>query len=267
MLACRKRLVLKFLPYVLCLCVLQCHLAEHAHRPLGSQLPEVLFPWGDDEACHVESPRTNEALLHALGEIAVGTVLCPWNDHRDVVVATSPSYDVHHWLRVVAVERHHVVEAVEQPFLRLWTMAAEQQCKAEIVAYLPYSLKVVQGKQRSEVAAQSLPTALQWHKSARSCLEMGMVGSRGSTFRTIVEHHLVRIVGQHPHHLVKVAHYPLWLMLLRRYGEMGGKYGVWVDEKLEALVNVFLELVGRAVCLAEEACPAAECLLVYLRSC
>ena len=93
---------------------------------------------------------------------------------------------------------------------------------------------------------------------------MSMVGSRGATFGSVVEHHHLGIFVEQIEHLAIVAQYALWLVAQRGDGEVCGQNGERIDKQLKVLVDNLLGLLLGAVGLAEEARTLGYCLLVDL---
>ena len=72
---------------------------------------------------------------------------------------------------------------------------------------------------------------------------MGMVGSRGSAFGTIVKHHHLGIFVEQVEHLTIITQDALRFVPQRGDGEMRWQDGEWIDEQLEMLVDNLLRLL------------------------
>ena len=74
-----------------------------------------------------------------------------------------------------------------------------------------------------------------------------MVGSRGATFGSVVEHHHLGIFVEQIEHLTIIAQDTLRFVSQRGDGEMCGQDGEWIDEQLEMLVDNLLRLLLGAI--------------------
>ena len=106
---------------------------------------------------------------------------------------------------------------------------------------------------------------------------MQVVGSTGTTHRTIVEHGQVGVSLQQLPHRTYMLGYALWLMLCRGYGEMYGQDGERIQQQLKAMpLLLFPALLRggggachlhlRPILLTEETRPLVKGLLVNLRT-
>ena len=68
----------------------------------------------------------------------------------------------------------------------LYAVTSDDQRSCGIVSHLPDTLFIVRLSHLYQVMVQALPRALQGQYTAADGLQMGMVGSRGTTMRTII---------------------------------------------------------------------------------
>ena len=122
------------------------------------------------------------------------------------------------------------------------------------------------GEHLFKVAAQALPTALQGHDAACTCLQVHVVGCRCSTLGTIVEHHELGILGEHLVHLADVFLDALRCVTVVGNREVGGQDGERVHQQREIVVDVYLDLLLWTILGAEEATTLLKSGLVYFGS-
>ena len=249
------------------LLVVEAHLTQYFYRLLCRETLEVGLSRRYYHSSHVESSRTDHQRTLGLRSRQVGiacrTVAAAREYHREIFVAVSPAHDVHHRLIVVLCHWQRLVNEFEQFGVALQTLAADEQCRRRIFVYHGNALAVVVGGYLRHVAAIALPSRLQRQQSARAGLEMTMVGSRRSAFRTVVEHHQLGEQREQTVYLAVVVVYCLWLVGELGYREMCRQDRVGVDEKFEVLVDSLRHLFLRTVLAAEEARTLLQTLLVY----
>ena len=136
-----------------------------------------------------------------------------------------------------------------------------------IVFYQGYILVVVDAYYLSEVARKTLPRHLQREHTTGASLEMSMVGSRGTTLGTIVEHHHLRILLEQLVNLAIRVEYALGLMLQRGDSEVLWEYWERIDEQLILAVDILLYLFLRTILFTEETRALGDGLLIHLGSC
>ena len=116
-----------------------------------------------------------------------------------------------------------------------------------------YLLIIVQSDDVSKIARQALPVGLQRQDAARTCLEMKMIRGRGTTLRTVIEHHQFAVKREEAMHLAIVLIDGLILMLAGRNGEMHRKDWERIHQQMEVLVYLLRHLLLWSVAVAEEA--------------
>ena len=102
-----------------------------------------------------------------------------------------------------------------------------------------YLFIIVQRDNISKIARESLPISLQRQDAAGTCLEMKMIRSRGSTFRTIIEHHQLAMQAQKPVHLTIILIDRLWLMLSCRNRKVNRQNRERIHQEKEAFIYLF----------------------------
>ena len=225
----------------------ECHLAQYCLCLVGGEALEVLLTRSDDESRHVECSRTHEILCLALSRIAIGTMLLAREDHSEIIIGNTPTHHIHHWFGVALVLGQRVIYYIKETLTALLGFALDEQGCHGIVDDIPYTLAFLTFEDGSEIAREALPTALQGEHTACACLEMGMVGSRGTAFGPIVEHHHLGIFVEQIEHLTIIAQDTLRFVSQRGDGEMCGQDGEWIDEQLEMLVDNLLRLLLGAI--------------------
>ena len=228
---------------------------------------EVFATRCDDEARHVERTRTDEALLLAVGEVAVGTMLRAWYHHHLIVVAVAPCYDVHHRLGVAAVHRQRRIELAEELFARVLVGSAYREYGHGEAAYGCYRTTLIVLYEHFGVAAQSGPVGLQRQHARTYSLEVHVVGSRRATLRSVIEHRQRRIGVEQSVNLAIVHADALRTVRAQRNGEVLRHDREGVDEQREVLVHLLLHLLLRSVLLAEEAGALGDGLAVDVCAC
>ena len=154
---------------------------------LGRDPLEVFLAGRDDQSCHIECTRRDKHLLLAFGTIAGRTMVLAKEHHGEVVFLFAPAHDIHHRLGIGL--RQSAIDGAEELFVVLAAAALDEQCRSRVFGDVPDAFVLVEQIHLLEVTAQSLPLLLQGEHSARSSLEMHVVGGAGATLRTIVEDH------------------------------------------------------------------------------
>ena len=223
----------------------------------------VLLTGCDDKTRHVEGSRRDDILFVTLFIITVRTVLRTGEHHTVEFLIAPPGHDVHH--RLWLSRRQGFIEPTEQLFITILRTAADEQRRTGIVVYQREVFMVVETDNLGEVARESLPRLLQGQYAAGACLEMGMVGRRGPTERTIVKDHHLRIFLKQLMYLAIRLQNPLRLMLHTGDGEVLWQDGERVHQQFILVVDDFLHLFLRTVLFTEETRSFGDGLLVNLR--
>ena len=79
-----------------------------------------------------------------------------------------------------------------------------------------------------------------------------MVGRRGTTLRSVIEHHELRVAVEQAVHLYIELFYALRLVARGGNGVVRRQNGEGIDQKLQVVVELLLDLFLRTVLLAEE---------------
>ena len=156
---------------------------------------EVFLTRGDDESRHIQGSRGNHHLCIALSEVSFRTMLLSRDDHADILVFLAPSDDVHHRFRLVATHRHRLIEAVEESLVALLTLGDDDESRYDEISHHGNLFLIVEADDVGEVTREALPVGLQRQNATCTSLEVKMVGSRGSAFRTIVEYRQFTVQG------------------------------------------------------------------------
>ena len=109
-----------------------------------------------------------------------------------------------------------------------------------------------------------MPCLLKRQDAAAAALEMGMIGSRCATARTVVEHHQLGKVIQQLVYFRIMRGYLLGFMPPKWDGIMFGQDGERIDEQFKILVNRLRHLLFRSVFLAEETRAGGQRFVVNL---
>ena len=193
-------------------------------------------------------------------------MLAPRDDNGEIAVAIAPCHNIHHWLLVIVVDGKSLVDVVEELAVGILGIAADEKCRHWIVTDHRHIVMIVEPTDDFEIAAQPLPSLLQGQDAACSGLEMHVVGSAGTTLRTVVEHHQLGISSKQLMYLTIVRENALWLMAPGRNREVHRQDGERIDEELKLLVDILRHLHAWAVFLAQETGAAGYRRFVYLRS-
>ena len=179
-------------------------------------------------------------------------MLLPWEHHREVFVALSPGHDVHHRLFVALRYRHGLIELGKEPLAGFLPFSAYDEGGAGVVFY--DGQRGVGGWlcDGLQLAGEVLPLPLQGQQSCGACLQMGMVGSRCTASRTIVEHRQLRMLHQQGEHLAVHGLDALWLVAACGQREVHGQDGEGVHQQFVVAAGDAHLLLG-PVLLAKEA--------------
>ena len=121
---------------------------------------------------------------------------------------------------------------------------------------------LVEADDLCHVTTQSLPRQLDGQHAARTSLEMGMVGSRRTTFRTIIEDQHLRIFLQQFMDLTVTVADLLRLVLHTGNGEVDRQDGEGVHQQVILIADTLLYLFLRTVLFTEETGACCHRLLV-----
>ena len=219
---------------------------------IGRDTVEVLTARRDEVARHIQGTGTHQQLFVASLVIAVGTVLPPGEHHRDKLIIHMPCHDIHHGLRLFGQLRQGVIERGKHTFTAAAATCTDHQCGTGIILdHTERGIITAAGHLR-EVARQALPLFLQGKDTRGTCLQMGMVGCRGTTERSVIEDHQFGIMSQQLYHLAIHATNLLGLMPAGRNGEMHGEDGIWVDQQFIVHILYFRQLLCGTVLPAQE---------------
>ena len=229
---------------------------------------EVFFSRGDDKPGHIECSRRHHHLLIAFGSIAVRTVFLAQEDHGEEVFMVAPAQDVHHGFLSLrfALGFHCLIDFPEHFLVALTAAALDKQGRCRIVANKIDAFVLVELEHLFKITAQPLPLLLQGHYPASSRLEMKMVGSRGTTLRTVIENHQVGPDAQQLMDFSIMIPNGLRLVCLPWDGIVGGKYRIRIHQQFVLVVDRLLHLLLWTVLGTEEAGALGQCLAVNLRS-
>ena len=222
---------------------------------------------GDEETCHIEGSWRDDILLVALGIVAIRTMLRAQEDDREILVAITPADDVHHRLDLIVALGQGLVETAEELFVAILGTAADEHSRTRILLDEGDVLVVVEADNLRQMVAESLPRLLEGQRATGACLEMGMIGGRGATLRSVVEHHQFRILLEQLMNLAIGLADQLRHVLHIRNGEVDRQDGVGVDEEVVLAVDGLLELLLGTVVLAEETGALVDDLLVDAGTC
>ncbi len=151
-------------------------LLKNSRSALIGQLTEVFLTWCDDESRHVQGSRRNHHLCISLDKVSLRTVLLPWDDHADKLIALSPSYDVHHWLCLIATNRHRLIETTEQSLVAILALRNDDEGWNHEIPDYRNLLLIIERDDIGKVAREALPVGLQWQDATRTSLEVKMIG-------------------------------------------------------------------------------------------
>ena len=182
-------LLLCFFHFVYHLCHLfigQRQLLIDAYYQFGRQPAEVFFTGRDDETAHIHGTRADDELGITRCRVAGRTVFPAGQHHTQQRVALLPGDDVHHRFAMIFCRRQTVIKTLEETFARLHAMATDEESRSGIVGNLEDTVILVVFHNLCQMATQSLPRLLQGQATTADSLQMGMVGSRGATVRSII---------------------------------------------------------------------------------
>ena len=117
------------------------------------------------------------------------------------------------------------------------------------------------------ITTQPLPGQLDGQYSARTSLEMGMIGRRCATLRTIIKYQHLRILLKQLVYLTVFVVNLLWLVLHAGNGEVDRQDGEGVHQQVILIVDVLLYLLLRAILLAEETGACCHRFLIDAGTC
>ena len=125
---------------------------------------------------------------------------------------------------------------------------------------MPDARFIVVFQHLDHIAAETLPSRLQGHHATADELQVGMVGSRGATLRTIIQHGEGSGALSQSQHFAIHRQDALGLVLQGGQREVDRQYGEGIDQQLVLAVHHATHLLLRTMLATEEARALADAL-------